>query len=88
MITMNDTKLDSPAAIKSFLAGIDNVEFYVPKKERYAWIASTLKRTNYFNLSKREKSSVREYLQKMTGYSWAQLKRLARLRLRHMNCAF
>lgn len=73
---MNDSKLDSPAAIKPFLDGIDNIEFHVPKSERYAWIARTLKRTGYLQLGKKDKSVLREYLQKMTGYSWSQLKRL------------
>ena len=73
---MNDTTLDSPAAIKSFLAGARKLELSVPKTERYAWIAGTLKRTGYFNLKKKEKSIIREYLLCVTGYSPAQLARL------------
>ena len=76
MITMNDDKLDSPAAIKAFLGGADKLEFKVPKANRYEWIAGTLKRTNYFNLKKKDKGPVIEYMERMTGYSWAQLKRL------------
>lgn len=76
MITMNDIKLDSPAAIKAFLVGTDKLEFNVSKEARYAWLASTLKRTNYFKLSKKDKGFVREYMERMTGYSWSQLKRL------------
>lgn len=76
MITMNDDKLDSPEAIKSFLGGTGKVKFSVPKSNRYQWIAGTLKRTNYFSLSKKEKGSVCEYMKLMTGYSWSQLKRL------------
>lgn len=73
---MNDIKLDSPAAIKAFLVGTDKLEFNVSKEARYAWLASTLKRTNYFKLSKKDKGFVREYMERMTGYSWSQLKRL------------
>lgn len=73
---MNDETLDSPAAIKSFLAGTSNLKLSVPKTQYYAWIASTLKRTGYLHLSKKEKSTVREYLQRTTGYSRAQLTRL------------
>jgi transposase InsO family protein len=76
MITMNDTKLDSPAAIKAFLSSADNIEFNISKESRYKWIAGTLKRTNYLKLRKRDKSTIREYLQKVTGYSLPQLKRL------------
>ena len=76
MITMNDSKLDSPAAIKAFLGGTDKLEFQVAKASRYEWIAAALKRTNYFKLSKKDKGYVREYMELMTGYSWSQLKRL------------
>jgi len=76
MITMNDSELDSPKAIKTFLGGTDKLRFSVPKSNRYEWIANTLKRTNYFKLTKKDKGPVREYMELMTGYSWSQLKRL------------
>lgn len=76
MITMNDTKLDSPESIKAFLEGTDKIEFKVSRESRYQWISGTLKRTNYFNLRKKDKAPVREYMERMTGYSWSQLKRL------------
>ena len=60
IITMNDDKLDSPAAIKAFLGGTGKLEFKVSKAARYEWIAGTLKRTNYFKLKKKDKGSVRE----------------------------
>ena len=65
---MNDTKLDSPEAIKAFLGGTDKLEFQVSKATRYSFLASTLKRTNYFKLSKKDKGTVREYMERMTGY--------------------
>ena len=67
---MNDDKLDSPLAIKAFLAGADKLEFQLSKEERYSFLARTLKRTNYFNLSKKEKGPVLEYMECITGYSW------------------
>lgn len=76
MITMNDDELDSPKAIKVFLGGADKLKFSVPKSNCYAWVANTLKRTGYLNLSKKDKGPVREYMELMTGYSWSQLKRL------------
>lgn len=75
-ITMNDDKLDSPTAIKAFLDGTDKVEFKVSKEACYELLAGTLKRTNYFSLRKKDKGPVREYMERMTGYSWSQLKRL------------
>jgi hypothetical protein len=75
-ITMNDAKLDSPEAIRAFLGGTGKIEFQVSQESRYEWIAGTLKRTNYFNLRKKDKAPVREYMERLTGYSWSQLKRL------------
>ncbi len=81
---MNDSKLDSPAAIKIFLGGTDKLAFQIAKASRYEWIAQTLKRTNYFKLSKKDKGPVCEYLALMTGYSRSQLKRLiAQYREKH-----
>lgn len=81
---MNDIKLDSPAAIKAFLGGTDKIDFQVSKESRYEWIAATLQRTNYFKLSKKDKGHVREFMERMTGYSWSQLKRLiAQYREKH-----
>lgn len=73
---MNDETLDSPGAIKTFLSGTGNLDLSLPKLQRYAWVARTLKRTGYFSLSKKEKSIIREYIQRATGYSRAQLTRL------------
>ena len=42
MITMNDIKLDSPEAIKSFLGDIDKIKFQVAKESRYEWVSATL----------------------------------------------
>lgn len=42
---MNDDKLDSPEAIKSFLSGTDKINFQVSKTSRYEWVACALKRT-------------------------------------------
>jgi transposase InsO family protein len=76
MIKMNDETLNSPKAIKTFLEGTCKVEMQVPKINCYEWIARTLKQTHYFSLSKKEKPIIKEYLQKLTGYSRAQLTRL------------
>lgn len=76
MIQMNEKTLDSLEAIKTFLSSSDKLELAVPKEERYEWLASTLKRLNYDGLAKKDKRLVRDYLQKVTHYSRAQLTRL------------
>jgi len=73
---MNDKTLDSPSAIKTFMDGTCKLELSVPKKQRYEWIARTLKRTNYKLLNKNDKVIIKEYLQRGSGYSRAQLTRL------------
>lgn len=72
---MNDDKLNSPTAIRAFLGNTSNVEFQIPKDGVHLWVADRLRRTGYLRLPKRDKSIVREYMQRMTGYSWSQLKR-------------
>lgn len=83
MIMMNDSTLDSPSAIKSFLAGTGNLELSVSKSQRYAWVAGVLKRTGYYSLRKKEKSIIREYLLRSSGYSRAQLTRLIQQYKKH-----
>lgn len=63
MITMNDKSLDIPAAIEKFLAETGNkAKRSIPKSNRYAWRLPTLKPTNYFTLSEKEKSVIKEYI--------------------------
>ena len=76
MITMNDETLNSPSAIKPFLAGSSNLKFTMAKEQRYRWLSGKLKQTGYFSLSKKDKSVIREYLQRCSGYSRSQLTRL------------
>lgn len=76
MIHMHDSKLNSPRAIKAFLESSCNLDFYVPKSERYSWISDCLKRTNYLALNKSDKAIVKNYILKLTKLSRAQLTRL------------
>lgn len=73
---MNDSTLTSPKHIRAFLNGLENTNISVEKTACYDFIARTLKQTKYFKLRKKEKSSVREYMLNLTGYSRAQLNRL------------
>jgi hypothetical protein len=73
---MNDEKLSSPADIRAFLGGISKVNLQVSARERYGWLGGTLKRTSYFQLRKKDKSTIQEYMLSMTGYSRQHLTRL------------
>lgn len=76
--SMNDTKITELSHIGQFLAGSEGIAFEATQNQSYAWIAQTLKRFRYTKLGKADKGLVRAYLQKMTGYSRAQLNRLIR----------
>jgi hypothetical protein len=73
---MKDEGLKSPEQIKALLDGLGNVSLKVTKSARYVWIASTLKRTGYLLLSKKDKGIIFEYLTTMTDLSRQQLSRL------------
>ncbi len=74
---MNDVELKEINQVQKFLDGTDQISFEpVGQTESYAWIAKTLKRFDYFKLTKLNRGTVRGYLVKVTGYSRAQLNRL------------
>lgn len=76
-ITMNDSHLVSIAQIKELLKVGSGITFAGKSRdEMYHWIEATLGRFWYFSLRKREKTIIRRYIMKMTGYSDAQLTRL------------
>jgi transposase InsO family protein len=76
-IYMNDHELKDLGQVSQFLAGSTAVQFTpASAQERYAWLAGSLKRFDYYRLSKGDKGKVRQYLRKMTGYSRQQLTRL------------
>ena len=74
---MNDTELLELNQVREFVNASDSIVFRPANRaESYEWVARTLKRFNYFKISKIEKGTVRAYLAKRTGYSRAQLNRL------------
>lgn len=63
--------------IKEFTKVAKGIEFKGAKrKEKYAWIEEVLLRFRYFTLRKKEKSVLKKYVIRMTGFSDAQLTRL------------
>ena len=89
---MNDEKLTTIEQVKQFLKGSETLRFEgVSIEKRYRWIESVLVRFTYHRLSRAEKGVIRQYLQKVSGYSRAQICRLIRQyyqqgRLRKADC--
>ena len=80
VIDMNEKELKTVAQLRAFLNGTQEVQF-APQGEdsqRYAFIAAVVGRLRYGRLSRPEKGVVMRYLERTTGYSPAQLKRLVR----------
>jgi transposase InsO family protein len=74
---MNDGQLQTVEQLRQFLDGSDGVEFRgLTAKEKYYWIEEMLIRFRYHCLKRSEKGVIRRYLQKVTGYSRAQVSRL------------
>jgi hypothetical protein len=75
--TMNDSHMRSITQLAYFLKVGGGIRFQgTSRGEKYAWIEGTLKRFNYRALRKRDKSTIKTYMIKMTGYSDAQMTRL------------
>ncbi len=63
--------------MREFLSSSEPLEFQgETREEKYRWAEDTLKRYEYFKLTKKEKGIVRAYMSKMTGFSSSQLTRL------------
>jgi len=78
-LIMNDEKLNTVEQIKQFLEGSDALEFEgVSIGERYRWIETVLVRFKYPQLKRVEKGVIRQYIEKVSGYSRAQVTRLIR----------
>ncbi len=80
VIDMNEQGLTTVAQLRAFLNGTAEVRFE-PRGEdskRYAHIQGVLQRLRYRRLQRPEKGVVMRYLERTTGYSRAQLKRLVR----------
>jgi len=75
---MNTARIVSIDDIESFLQGMDKIEINSSssKKEKYTFILETLVKLKYKQINKKQKGIVKKYLQKITGYSDSQIKRL------------
>jgi len=76
-LKMNDEKLQTLEQVHRFIEGSQPVEFKgVHKKEKYKWIEEVLRKFRYNRLKKDGKGLIRRYIEKVTGYSRAQVARL------------
>jgi len=75
-IIMNDTKDYTIEKIENFLKGSEKITFNGKgQADTYKWIQTALIKFQYISLKKQKKSLVKLYIQKITGYSRAQVTR-------------
>lgn len=82
---MQDSHITTLTQLKEFGKLDSSYEFQITeKKQRYAWIEETLRKFGYHQLrKKKERTIVRRYIRKVTGFSKAQLNRLI---FKHKKC--
>ncbi len=78
VIDMNDEKLQTLDHLRAFLDGTADVAFSVVEKERYDFIARTVRRFGYRRLKRGQKAVVLRFLERVSGYSRQQITRLVK----------
>lgn len=79
---MNDENIVSITQLKSFLKEVAVVGFTINnignknKQEMYDWVGTVIQKFRYFSLKKRERTLVLDYIEKITGRSRPQVKKL------------
>lgn len=74
---MNDGRLQTIEQVKQFLEGSEALELRgASVEERYRWIEGVLERFGYYRLERAQKGVIRRYIEKVSGYSRAQVSRL------------
>jgi len=75
-LNMKDTALSSIGEVKEFLKSSRKLEFKREKKgEAYIWMEQTLEKFRYIQLGKKDRGIIKRYMEKVTGYSRAQITR-------------
>jgi transposase InsO family protein len=76
-ITMNISHITTLALIENFLKASSDSDFRPnSKQEIYEWLQNFLLKIHYRKLKKKEKRTVKTFINKVTGYSQVQIKRL------------
>ena len=74
---MDDKQLRTLEQVKQFVDSSQGIEFRgINVKEKYHWIEEVLKKFKYQRLKKSGKGVLRQYIEKVTGYSRSQVNRL------------
>ena len=77
VIDMNETQVRSLEQVRQVLQGTQALQLsFAQPEERYAWIAQVLQRLGYRRLGRNDRGSVLAYLQRLSGYSRAQVTRV------------
>jgi transposase InsO family protein len=78
-LIMNDNDIQTTEQVRQFLEGSEPFEFEgISIEDRYRWIETVLVRFTYQRLHRADKGLIRRYVQKVSGYSRAQVCRLIR----------
>lgn len=76
-LTMDDSNLKTISDLKRFLRGSRFLKLKgISRSEKYAWMNRTIVRFKYSRLAKKDKSVVKNYMLRITGFSDAQITRL------------
>lgn len=78
VIDMDEAQVRTLEQVRQVVAGTQALEFRRPEDDegRYGWIEQVLRRFGYRQLGRADKGAVLAYLQRLSGYSRAQLTRL------------
>jgi hypothetical protein len=76
-LNMDDKQIQTLEQVQQFVASSQTIEFKgTDTKEKYQWIEEVLKKFKYQWLKRHGKGILRRYIEKVTGYSRAQVARL------------
>ena len=78
VIDMNEAQVRTLEQVRQVLAGTQALEFQATADDegRYAWVEAVLRRFDYARLARSDRGPVLAYLQRLSGYSRAQITRL------------
>ncbi len=78
VIDMNEAQVRTLEQLRQVLAGTQAMEFQAAAGDegRHAWIEAVLRRFDYPRLARADRGSVLAYVQRLSGYSRAQITRL------------
>lgn len=78
VIDMNEAQVRTVEQVRQVLEGTQELQFRAAQDDegRYGWIEAVLRRLGYRQLGRADKGAVLAYLQRLSGYSRAQLTRL------------